>query len=474
MSILIKNAYCIYTFDDSDREFEKGYVYVDGNVISAVGSGDPGHLKADEVVDASGKLVLPGMINVHHHFYQNLTRNVPAVQKCDLLTWLRYLYAVWAGIDAEAIYYGALVAIGELLLTGCTTTTDFLYLFPEGQRNLIDFEFKAAAELGIRFHGFRGCVPTMEGNLAQELAQNQSLDPSRLIESEDQILAACEEAFNRYHDEKEYAMTRVGIGPTAVVYDRPSLMKDLKKLASDREGLCQTHLHPRPDEEETCKKLHHCTPLEFLEKIGWLDGQTSIVHATRHTACDIEIVARNGARVTHSPSCHMRLGYPVAPIPEMLSKGIVVGIGVDGGASNDSGDMLGELRTGMMVHRIEGVHRDLEGKDWLGPKDVFRMATRNGAEILNRNDIGSLEVGKAADIILIDISDISYAGGLHDTLGALVYCGGSHIVDTSIVNGQFVVRKGRLIRASQELIASKANEISARLLARVQRERQAR
>jgi cytosine/adenosine deaminase-related metal-dependent hydrolase len=158
----------------------------------------------------------------------------------------------------------------------------------------------------------------------------------------------------------------------------------------------------------------------------------------------------------------------------MLSRGIVVGIGVDGGASNDSGDMLGELRTGMMVHRIEGVHEDLERKDWLTPKDVFRMATRNGAEILNRNDIGSLEVGKAADIILIDISDIPYAGGLHDPLGALVYCGCSHIVDTSIVNGQFVVRKGRLSRISQELIASKANEISARLLARVQRKRQTR
>ncbi|OGP93636.1 MAG: hypothetical protein A2156_15795 [Deltaproteobacteria bacterium RBG_16_48_10] len=469
MSILIRNAYRIYTFDDSNREFEKGYVYVDGKVISAVGSGDTGHLKADEVVDASGKLVLPGLINVHHHFYQNLTRNVPAVQKCDLLTWLRYLYAVWTGIDEEAIYYGALVAMGELLLTGCTTTTDFLYLFPKGQRNLIDYEFKAAAELGIRFHGFRGCMPTMEGNLAQELAQDQSVDPSQLIESEDQILAACEEAFNRHHDPKAFAMNRVGVGPTAVTYDRTSLMKDLKKLSSDRDGLCQTHLHPRLDEIEICERLHHCTPLEFLEGMGWLDGQTSIAHATRHTARDIEILTRNGARVTHSPSCHMRLGYPVAPVPEMLSRGIVVGIGVDGGASNDSGDMLGELRTAMMVHRINGVHKDLEIKDWLRPQDVFHMATKNGARILNRNDIGSLEVGKGADIILIDISGIPYAGGLHDPLGALVYCGCNHIIDTSIINGQFVVRNGRLARTSQESIASKANEISSRLLSKASR-----
>ena len=467
MSILIKNALRIYTMDDSLQEFEKGYLRIENNLISALGKGDPGPLQADEVIDARGKVVLPGLINVHHHFYQNLTRNVSVARKSGLLSWLLSMYRIWAGIDEEAVYYASLVAIGELLLTGCTTTADFFYLFPDGRRHLIDSEFQAARELGIRFHGFRGCLPVMEGTIAQDLKRDFSFDPERLTETEDQILQACEEAFRRHHDPSEFSMARVGVGPTTVVYEQPFLMKSLKELAVKHGGLCQTHLHPRPDEIEKCRALHACSPLQFLEEIGWLDGQTAIGHATRHQPKDLDILARNHCTVTHSPSCHMRLGYPVAPVPGMMSRGIPVGIGVDGGASNDTGDLLGELRTTMMVHRIEGVHPGLKPEDWLGPHDVFRMATRNGATILNRKDIGSLEVGKAADLIVVDLSGIPYAGALSDPLGALVYCGCSHVVDTSIINGKRVVRDGRLTQASEEKICQKANEIAKRLLDRV-------
>lgn len=467
MSILIKNALRIYTMDDSLQEFEKGYLHIEHHIISALGKGDPGPLQADEVLDAAGMVVLPGLINVHHHFFQNLTRNVSVAQKSGLLPWLLSMYRIWAGIDEEAVYYASLVAIGELLLTGATTTADFFYLFPDGKQHLFNEEFQAARELGIRFHGFRGCLPVMEGNIAQELRQHYSFDPARLTETEDRILQACEEAFHRYHDRGEFAMSRVGVGPTSVVYEQPSLMKSLKQLAAEHGGLCQTHLHPRPDEVEKCRALHHCSPLQFLEEIGWLDGQTAIGHATRHQPEDLDILARNHCAVTHSPSCHMRLGYPVAPVPGMISRGIPVGIGVDGGASNDSGDLLGELRTAMMVHRIEGVHPGLKPEDWLGPRDVFRMATRNGAMVLSRNDIGSLEIGKAADLILVDLSGIPYAGALSDPLGALVYCGCSHVVHTSIINGKIVVREGRLTQASEEKICQKANEIARRLLDRV-------
>jgi cytosine/adenosine deaminase-related metal-dependent hydrolase len=372
------------------------------------------------------------------------------------------MYRIWAGIDEEAVYYASLVAIGELLLTGCTTTADFLYLFPNGKKHLLDLEFRAARELGIRFHGFRGCMPVMEGNIAREL--KTTLDPSKLTETEDQILSACEEAFQRHHDRKEFAMARVGVGPTTVVYEQPSLLKQLKQLASKNGGLCQTHLHPRPDEIEKCKVLHDCSPLQFLEQIDWLDEKTAIAHGTRLRPEDLNILARNDCGVTHSPSCHMRLGFPVAPVPEMISRSIPVGIGVDGGASNDSGDLLGELRTTMLVHRIEGVHPGLKPEHWLGPQDVFRMATRDGAKILNRRDIGSLEAGKAADLILVDLSGIPYAGALSDPLGALVYCGCCHVVHTSIINGKVVVREGRLTGASEEGIASRANEIARRLL----------
>jgi 8-oxoguanine deaminase len=466
MSILIKNAFRTYTFNDSMEEFEKGYLYIEDHVITSLGKGDPGPLHADEVIDATDKVVLPGLINVHHHFYQNLTRNVSVADKKGLLPWLLSMYRIWAGIDEEAVYYASLVSIGELLLTGCTTTSDFFYLFPDGKNRLLDWEFNAAQELGIRFHGFRGCMPVMEGGIARELERIYSFDSSRLTETEDEILQACEEAFRRHHDPKEFAMARVGVGPTTVAYEGSSLMKELKQMAAKQGGLCQTHLHPRPDEIDKCRALHDCSPLQFLEGIGWLDGQTAIAHATRHQPEDLDILARNHCAVTHSPSCHMRLGYPVAPVPGMISRGIPVGIGVDGGASNDSGDLLGELRTAMMVHRIEGVHPGLRPEEWLGPLDVFLMATRNGAKILNRKEIGSLEKGKAADLILVDLSGIPYAGALSDPLGALVYCGCSHRIHTSIINGEVVVREGRLIRAAEEEIARRANEIARRLLDR--------
>lgn len=302
MRILIKNAYRVYTFDDSEHEYEKGYVYIDGNVITEVGSGSTDHLTADEVLDAGGKIVLPGLINVHHHFYQNVTRNIPLVQKCGLLEWLLYLYGIWAGIDEETVYESARLAIAELLLTGCTTSMDFMYLFPDGKKDLINHEFKAAAELGLRFHGFRGCMPVMEGEIPQQLTKYLKIQPSRLVEPEEQILRSCEETFQRYHDNKDYAMTRVGVGPTTVVYDSPDFMKDLKNLSQKWGGLNHTHLHPRLDEVEKCKNKYHCTPLEFMEDIGWLDNSTFIAHATRHTSDDIRILARNGAGVTHSPS----------------------------------------------------------------------------------------------------------------------------------------------------------------------------
>jgi 8-oxoguanine deaminase len=464
MSILIKNALAIYTFDDSLTEFDGGYLRVEGNRISALGPGSPDSPEADVVIDGTDKVVLPGLVNVHHHFYQNLTRNVSLAQRSGLLPWLLSMYRIWASIDEEAVYYASLVAIGELLLTGATTTTDFMYLFPDGKGRLLDAEFRAAKELGIRFHGYRGSMPVMEGTLARELEQAYSFDASRLVETEDQILGACEEAFHRHHDPEPFAMARVGVGPTTVAYEKPPLMRALKEMAVRHGGLCQTHLHPRPDEIEKCGTLHGRTPLEFLEEIGWLDERTAIAHATRHRAADLDILARNRCGVTHSPSCHMRLGYPVAPVPEMIARGIPVGIGVDGGASNDSGDLLGELRTTMLVHRIEGVHPGLRPEAWFGPREVFGMATRNGARLLNRTDIGSLEVGKAADLILVDLSGIPYAGALSDPIGALVYCGCSHVVHTSIINGEVVVREGRLTRGFGEGIAQKANDIAARLL----------
>ena len=306
----------------------------------------------------------------------------------------------------------------------------------------MDQEFQALKELGMRFHGYRGCMPVMEGNLPDEIQRVLGLDTTLLVENTDKILQVCEETFYKYHDNKEFAMSRVGVGPTTTVFEMKEFMQDLKELANKYGGLCHTHLHPRPDELEKCQMLYECTPHEWLEEIGWFDSATSIAHATEHTEEDIKILARTGVSVTHSPSCHMRLGYPVAPIPQMVKAGITVGIGVDGGSSNDSGDMLAELRNTMYVHRIRNVHKNVSFQDWFSPEDVFLMATNGGAKLLNREDIGSLEVGKAADIILINMNQVAYASAMSDPLGALVYCGCNHIVDTSIINGKIVVKMG--------------------------------
>lgn len=467
MKILIKNAAKIYTFDQNNSTYENGYIEIEDNIIKYVGNSDQipnAALNFDEVIDASNLVVLPGFVNTHHHFYQNITRNIPLVQKSSLLDWLMYLYTIWNEIDEEAMYEAARVAIGELLLTGCTTTTDFSYVYPRQKPYLLDYVIKAAKEMGIRMHAFRGCMPVMESDLADKLEKNFNVNTKNLIEDKERALVISEHYFSKHHDQNDLSMLRIGTGPTTILLDDPKFMSDLKGLANKYNALCHTHLHPREDELTACKKLNNCTPLEYLENIGWLDNKTFIAHATKHTVEDIKILARNQTSVTHSPSCHMRLGYPVAPIPAMVKNNVNVGIGVDGGASNDSGNMLGELRTTMMVHRIEGVHCDLKREDWFGPSNVFEMGISNGAKLLDRNDIGMLAVGKAADVILYDISTIPYAGGLSDILGALVYCGSSGIVDTSIVNGRLIVRNGKLLKVDEKEVATKANDVARRLM----------
>ncbi|ATW24605.1 amidohydrolase family protein [Candidatus Formimonas warabiya] len=467
-NILIKNADHIYPFDAKKTYLHNTDIYIENNRIAAIGKNLLLN-QSDKVIDGAGKLALPGLINTHHHFYQNVTRNVPITQKGGLLRWLLFSYGAWADIDEEAVYAAARLSAAELLLTGCTTTMDFMYFFPYGRKNLMDQEFRALKELGMRFHGYRGCMPVMEGNLPEAIKQVLGMDHTALLEDREEILQACAETFKKHHDAGEFAMSRVGVGPTTTVFEMKPLMQDLKILANKYGGLCHTHLHPRPDEYEKCHRLYHCTPHEWLEYIGWFDSATSIAHATQHRQSDIRILARTGVAVTHSPSCHMRLGYPMAPIPAMVKAGVTIGIGVDGGASNDSGDMFAELRNTMYVHRIKNMHDNIDFQDWFGPQDVFSMATNGGAKVLKRDDIGSLEVGKGADIILVDMNQIAYGGALADPLGALVYCGYNHLVHTSIINGRVVVENSRLITGDEQHIISDANRVAKRILDHVKK-----
>lgn len=395
--LLIKNIRYLYCMDEEDTFLENADIYIEGNVIKKIGTKLDVPADGVKVIDGTGKLALPGFINTHHHFYQNITRNIPIMQKGNLLGWLLYSYGAWENMEEEDVKAAARLATAELLMTGCTTSMDFMYFFPHGKHDLMDAEFEAVKELGLRFHGFRGCMPVMEGNLPAEMKERLGIDAGSLVESYDDILDSCDRTFQKYHDDSRFSMSRVGVGPTTVVFENPEFMKELKKMADNRGGLCHTHLHPRPDEIKKCGELYNCRPHQWLEEIGWIDKNVSFAHISRHNAEELDIVARNGASVTQSPSCHMRLGYPIAPALEARDRGIPVSIGVDGGASNDSGDMLGELRTMLYVHRIDGGHPGYGPERWINAKEVFEMATVNGAKCLNRDDIGMLKEGMAAD-----------------------------------------------------------------------------
>ncbi|MCI9587331.1 MAG: amidohydrolase family protein [Oscillospiraceae bacterium] len=463
MDIIIRNISDLYTFDQ-ERRRERGVDLriVDGE-IREIGHGVS--LKgADRVLSGEGKLALPGLINTHHHFYQNVTRNVPLMQKGGLLRWLLFSYGAWSELEEEDVYAAARLSAAELLLTGVTTSMDFMYCFPQGRRSLMDPEFQAVSELGLRFHGFRGCMPMMEGDLPVKLKKVLGIEAKDLMEDPDTILTACADTFSRYHDRSRGAMTRVGVGPTTVPFAMPELLREFQRMAEERDGLLHTHLHPRPDERALCQARFGTTPHRYLEDIGWFGPRLSLAHVTQHTDEEIAILAKYGVSVTHSPSCHMRLGYPVAPVPACVRAGVNVTIGVDGGSSNDSGDMLAELRSTLYVHRIQGVHRDFGPEEWFDAEDVFRMATNNAAKLLRRDDIGSVEIGKMGDIILIDMNQIAYGSAMSDPLGALIYCGCNHRIDTAVVNGRIVVENGELVSASEQEIVREANRVTRKLL----------
>ena len=462
--LLIKNIRYLYCMDEEDTFLENADIYIEGNVIKKIGTKLDVPADGVKVIDGTGKLALPGFINTHHHFYQNITRNIPIMQKGNLLGWLLYSYGAWENMEEEDVKAAARLATAELLMTGCTTSMDFMYFFPHGKHDLMDAEFEAVKELGLRFHGFRGCMPVMEGNLPAEMKERLGIDAGSLVESYDDILDSCDRTFQKYHDDSRFSMSRVGVGPTTVVFENPEFMKELKKMADNRGGLCHTHLHPRPDEIKKCGELYNCRPHQWLEEIGWIDKNVSFAHISRHNAEELDIVARNGASVTQSPSCHMRLGYPIAPALEARDRGIPVSIGVDGGASNDSGDMLGELRTMLYVHRIDGGHPGYGPERWINAKEVFEMATVNGAKCLNRDDIGMLKEGMAADLVLFSMIQPGYAGALTDPRGALLYCGNNHLADTTIVNGNVLIENGIFLAGDLNQIVEDANRSTARIL----------
>lgn len=447
--ILLKNAECIVTFDSQNREIANGWLVVDGNRIESVGSGSPPSSFSGRVIDCEGMVVVPGLVNTHHHLYQSLYRCVPGAQDKKLFEWLSYLYPRWKMIDEEAVYVSTIVGCLELLLSGCTTTTDHLYLFPKGKRNLIDVEIEAAQQVGIRFHSCRGsmCLSQKEGGLP----------PDDVVQSPDEILKDSERLLAKYHDVSPGAMIRVALAPCSPFSVTPDLMKETAALAREHKALLHTHLAETLDELEFCRDRYGCTPIELLERTGWLDEDVWLAHAVHVNDLEIKTLSSAGVGVSHCPSSNAITGAGIAPIRDMMRTKMRVGLGVDGSAANDMGNLLREAREAMLLSRLRF------GADAMSARDALRLATIGGASVLHQDkDIGSLEPGKCADIAIYDVSGLQFAGA-HDIVSALLRCDLNR-ADFVLVNGEVLVENGKYISNSLEQFISRHKEIARRLV----------
>lgn len=450
---VIEHLERLVTMTPDDRELADGYVVVEDGTIADLGTGDVGdERRGGTMVDGRGLIALPGLVNTHHHFFQTLTRALPAAQDVGLLAWEAANYPYWARIDEEAVYATAQVAIGELLLSGCTTTSDQLYAYPRatgGAVPMLGAEVTAARELGIRIQVTRGAVdigPEAGGSRAAEF-----------IEDTDKILASMDEVISRYHDPAPGAMVRVGLGPNGVTVCTERLMKGCTDLAKARGVTRHTHVAEIPDEAEYCLEHYGQRPIERLADLGWVDDDVWLAHAVHLDSREIELLAGGGTAVAHCPVSNMRLASGAAPVLEMLDAGVVVGLGVDGSASNDSGNLLAEARAAMLVSRLRKPDRLMTARQ------ALRMATAGGARALKRDDIGSLEVGSQADIAFFRPSGVASAGFENDPVAALVL-GTPPRVDYLMVQGRFVVRDGQLVNGDEQDIVERHRVIVRRIV----------
>jgi len=448
-SILIKNIKEIVTMDRNKTRL-KGYnLIIKDNIISKITRDIKN--EADEIIDGSDYFLYPGLINTHHHFYQTLTRNIPQVQNVELFNWLNYLYPIWARLTPEAVYYSSLVAIGELLKTGCTTTVDQFYVFPKGQpKELVDEEFIAAQEIGIRFHGSRGSMSLSE--------KDGGLPPDSVVQTEEEILNDSQRVIEKFHDYQPFAMQRVVLSPCSPFSVTENLLRESIKLARNYKVESHTHIAETKDEDEFCQETFGLRPLAYMEKVGWLGDDVWFAHCVHLNEKEINLFAVTGTGVAHCPVSNQKLASGAANIPYMLKKKVPVGLAVDGSASNDSSNMIAELKAAFLMHRL------IYGISSISAEEVLGMATNGGRDVLNQPEIGSLEEGKAADMFLINTRRLGFAGGLSDSVSALVTSGDSQIVDMTIVNGKIVVRDGRLVTIDEDKVAENANKISQKII----------
>jgi len=457
-TFLAHHASILVTMDDHRREIPDGGLFIRDGFIEQVGPSSELPPGADEVLDLSGSVVLPGLINTHHHFYQTLTRAVPAAQDANLFNWLKTLYPIWARMTSDNIRVSTQTALAELALSGCTTASDHLYLFPNGSR--LDDEIEAALQVGLRLHASRGSM---------SLGQSKGgLPPDSVVEEEDYILKDSQRLIEDYHDPNPGAMIRIALAPCSPFSVTAELMRQSAVLAREYGVHLHTHLAETKDEEVFCQEKFGYRPVAYMDLLNWIGPDVWFAHSVHVNRDEMQLYSRTGCGVAHCPSSNMRLASGIAPILEMLQLGVKVGLGVDGSASNDGSHLLDEARQAMLVARVraglEGA--SLSGEDappLMTARQALEIATRGSASVLGRDDLGSLEAGKCADFFAIKLDRLNYAGALHDPVAALLFCAPTH-ADYTVVGGKYVVKQGQLTNLDLPLLVERHNKASARLL----------
>jgi cytosine/adenosine deaminase-related metal-dependent hydrolase len=457
-TLLVKNSAILVTMDPQRREIGGGGFFARDGFIEQVGTRDTLPPTADRVLDLAEHIILPGLINTHHHFYQTLTRAVPAAQNANLFNWLKTLYPIWARMNPEDIFLSTQTALAELALSGCTTASDHLYLFPNGSR--LDDEIEAGRQIGVRLHASRGSM---------SLGESQGgLPPDSVVDSEDQILADSQRLIEQYHDPRPGSMLQIVLAPCSPFSVTTELMRQSAHLARQYGVHLHTHLAETQDEEAFCLQKFGHRPVAYMQSVDWVGPDVWFAHAVHVGKQEAAVFAATGCGVAHCPSSNMRLASGIAPLFEYLQAGVHVGLGVDGSASNDSSHLLAEARQALLLARLraglEGA--SLSGQDTpplLTAREALELGTLGGAAVLGRTDIGSLETGKCADFYAINLNRLGYAGALHDPVAALLFCAPQN-VDYTYVHGKPVVEAGELCTVDVPRLVEQHNMAAKHLL----------
>ena len=457
-TLLVRHVSMLVTMDDHRREIIDGGLFVRDGFIEQIGQSADLPQAADEILNLDGYAVFPGLINTHHHFYQTLTRAIPLAQDANLFNWLKTLYPIWARMTPEHVQISTQTALAELALSGCTTASDHLYLFPNGSK--LDDEIQAGQEVGIRLHASRGSMSLGESK--------GGLPPDSVVEAEDTILIDSERLINTYHDPNPGSMVQIVLAPCSPFSVTGELMRQSADLARKYHIKLHTHLAETQDEDQFCIKQFGYKPVDYMKSLNWIGEDVWFAHCVHLNQQEIQFFGETGCGVAHCPTSNMRLASGIASILEMLRAKVKVGLGVDGSASNDGSHLLAETRQAMLVSRVMAGLKgaSLSGEDspeLMTARQALEMATRGGAAVLGRHDIGFLAPGMCADFFAVNLNRVEFAGALHDPVAAILFCAPIQ-VDYTVVGGQFVVKQGNLVNLPLKPLIEKHNRLAMQLI----------